>query len=201
MQRSLAGPAFLLLVLTLVAAACGGGGTASPADGATGSDGGAAATGDASAPTDAPATTDDPAESGAPAASEAAGGGGGGGALGAAVCDLATDEEVSGVFGVEATRIYDPVAVNTCFVKTPDDRTLVHWTTTGDGKMMFDALAGASPAVDGLGDRAAYAEGFGLMIVKGDTMVTIAIPGEADVAPDEIEDVSKQVGAFIAGRM
>lgn len=193
MQRSMAGPAFLLL-LTLLAAACGGGGAASPADGASGSDGGAAATGDATAPTDGPAATD------APAASEA-GGGGGGGALGAAVCDLATSEEVSGVFGVEATMIYDPIAENTCFVKTAEERTLVHWTTTGDGQMMFDALSGGSATVDGLGDRAAYAEGFGLMIVKGDTMVTIVIPGESNIAPDEIEDVSKQVGAFIAGRL
>ncbi len=195
MQRSMAGPA-LLLLLALLIAACGGGAAASP-DSASGTGGGGA-----SPSAEPPATTDDPAESGAPAASEASGGGGGGGgALGPAVCDLATSEEVSGVFGVEATTLYDPVAENTCFVKTAEDRTLVHWTTTGDGQMMFDALSGAAPTVDGLGDRAAYAEGFGLMIVKGDTMVTIVIPAEAEVPPDDVEDVAKQVGAFVAGRL
>jgi hypothetical protein len=194
MQRTTAGLA--LLVIAFLVAACGSSGAASP--GGNGGGGGASATADV------PAATDAPAESGAPAASEAgggSGGSGGGGALGAAVCDLATGEEVGGVFGVEATTLYDPVAENTCFVKTAEDRTLVHWTTTGDGNMMFDALSGAAPRVDGLGDRAAYAEGFGLMIVKGDTMVTIVIPAEADVAPDDVEDVAKQVGAFIAGRM
>ena len=185
----MAGPA--LLVIAFLVAACGGGGAASPVGGG---DGGAA-----SATADVPAATDAPVEGGAPAASEA--GGGGGGALGAAVCDLATSEEVSGVFGVEATTLYDPVAVNTCFVKTAEDRTLVHWTTTGDGQMMFDALSGGAPRVDGLGDQAAYAEGFGLMIVKGDTMVTIVIPAEAELSPEEVEAAAKQVGAFIAGRM
>ncbi len=199
MQRMTAGPAILLLALLI--AACGGGAAASPDDG-DGTGGGGA--GGASASAETPATTDDPAESGAPAASEAGGGGGGGGgggALGAAVCDLATSEEVSGVFGVEATTLYDTNAPNTCFVKTAEDRTMVHWTTTGDGQMMFDALSGGSPRVDGLGDRAAYAEGFGLMIVKDDLMVTIVIPSEANVPPEDVEDVAKQVGAFIAGRM
>jgi hypothetical protein len=194
MQRSMAGPA-VLLIISLFAAACGGGGAPSPAAGASADDGGSTATGDATTPTDAPA------ESGAPAASEAGGGGGGGSALGAAVCDLATSDEVSGVFGVEATTVYDPIAENTCFVKTADDRTLVHWTTTGDGNMMFDALSGAAPRVDGLGDRAAYAEGFGLMIVKDDIMVTIAIPSDAELDAEAAKDAAEQVGAFVAGRM
>ncbi len=192
MQRSMAGPA--LLVIAFLVAACGGSGAASPGGGGDG--------GGASATADVPAATDAPAESGAPAASEAGGGGGGGGgALGAAVCDLATSEEVSGVFGVEATTVYDPIAENTCFVKTADDRTLVHWTTTGDGNMMFDALSGGSATVDGLGDRAAYAEGFGLMIVKDDIMVTIAIPSDAELDAEATKDAAERVGAFIAGRM
>ncbi len=193
MQRSMAGPAFLL-VLTLLAAACGGGAAATPADGASGGDGGATATGDATTPTDAPPATD------APAASDPAAGGGDPGS--AAVCDLGTSDEMTAIFGEAVETHYDPVAPKTCFVRAPDGRIFAHWTMDYDtAAMMYDALGGGETTVTGIGDKAKHLENFGLMILKGDVGTTIVVAAESGLGGDEAKAAAEQVGAIIAGRM
>lgn len=197
MQRSAVGPAYLLLLLALLVAACGGA-ASSPGGGGGG---GATASADVPTATDGSAASDEPASTDEPEASEPADGGGGGTISGAAVCSLAVGTELGEVFGVPVNTIYDPNAPSSCFVRTADDTTLIHWTTAGDGPMLFDALSAGSTPVDGLGDRAAHVENLGLMIVKGDTLVTIVVPAEADLDADVARDAAERVGALIAGRM
>jgi hypothetical protein len=199
MQRSSAGPAFLL-VLTLSVAACGGGGAASPADGASGDDGGAAATGDATEPTDAPAATDAAAATDAPAASDPGTGGGNPGS--ADICALGTADELTAIFGEAVETHYDPVAPKTCFVRASDGRIFAHWTMDYDtAAMMYDALGGGETQVAGLGDKAKHLENFGLMILKGDVGATIVVAAESGLGGDDAKAAAEQVGAMIVGRM
>jgi hypothetical protein len=190
MQR-LAVSAWLLLAVLLVAA-CGGGSAASP-DG----DPSAGTVDPSAAPATEGAAATEPATGGAAATDPATGGGGASGPP----CDLATADELTGAMGVPVTTHFDPNAATTCFVNTGDGATIAHWTLTDGGPAVFDAITAGGTDVSGIGDRARHVENFGLMIVKGDDIVTIVIPGGANMDSEAARAAAEKVGAIVAGRM
>ena len=63
----------------------------------------------------------------------------------------------------------------------PDSGTLVAWVVTDvGGKMIYEAvvLPGQSTDVAGLGDRAAFVDNTGLLILKGDRLVTLSVAAD-----------------------
>lgn len=191
MQRSLASLAFLLLVTMLVA--CGGGAAASPGGGA------ASPGGDASAgPTDAPTDTVAPGATATPVATEP------GSAVGpaGAVCDLATVDELEGVFGmvVTATTLAGPPDV--CMIENEAGHVLVSWNVNRtDAAMIYAALTEIATEVPGIGDKAAFVENTGLLILKGDALANVVISGQADLSEEDGQAAAEAVAALIAGRM
>lgn len=187
MHRSTARGAILLLV-AMFAGACGGD-APSIAAVPTDAGGGGAATDAAPATNGAGAATD---------ARIATGPGSGGGVTGEAICDLATAEGLTAVFGVPVDTYYDPMAPKTCFVRSADDRVLAHWTMeTDNAKLMYEALGGGDTQVSGLGDAAKHLENFGLMILKGDVGATVVVASESGLADDAAMDAAERVGALI----
>lgn len=184
MQRSLASLAFLLLVTLIVA--CGGGAAASP--------GGDASVG----ATDAPIDTVAPGATGTPVATEPGSGGGPAGA----VCDLATLDELAGVFGmtVTATTLTGPPDV--CLIENEAGRVLVSWNVNRtDAAMVYEMLTETATEVPGIGDKAAFVENTGLLILKGDALANVIISGQADLSEEDGQAAAKAVAAIIAGRM
>lgn len=181
----------LLATTTLMLAACGGGGGASSAPSAAPSSGTAS-----SAPGETPAASSAAPVSAAPSA---------GGGTAAGVCELATPEELAAAFGVAsvATQVL-PGPPDTCIVDNDAGRTVASWNYNPTGATaIFElfVLPGQSTDVPGIGDRAAFVENTGLMILKGDAMVVVVIAGGADLEEEAANEVAKQIGAAIAGRM
>lgn len=182
--------AILVLATTLTLAGCGGGG-----GGASSAVASAAFTVE---PTNAPNAT--PA---APASSAAEGTPVGGTATG--VCDLVTKDELASAFDVPSvttTVLAGPP--DSCIVKSDTDRALVAWSYTPEsGNQMYETvvLPGQSTEVPGIGDRAAFVDNVGFLVVKGPALLSIAISSGSDLDDDQMKDVAKQLGAFAAGRM
>lgn len=192
MQRSLASLAFLLLVTMLVA--CGGGAAASPGGGAAASPGGDAGAG----ATDAPTVTVAPGATATPVATEPGSAGGPAGA----VCDLATLDELEEVFGmaVTATTLAGPPDV--CMIENEAGHVLVSWNVNRtDAAMIYAALTEIATEVPGIGDKAAFVENTGLLILKGDALANVVISGQADLSEEDGQAAAKAVAALIAGRM
>jgi hypothetical protein len=186
-----------LLAIAVVAAACGGGGaSAAPAAGG-GSDASAVP---APASAAAPSQAGSAPQSEAPAASTTTGGG-----TAAGVCELATSDELASILSVASVTtqvIAGPP--DTCAVMGPDGTPIASWVlTAGTGRAIYDALALPGQAVDvpGIGDKAAIVENTGLLVVKGNDLVTIVISGGADVSQDQANEMAKQIAGKIAGRM
>jgi hypothetical protein len=181
-----------MLALTLTLIACGGGGggtTASTAASTAPSSGAASVEPSAAASEDATVS-----------AAPSSGGGTGGG-----VCELITKEELASAFGVPSvstTEILGPP--DTCVVNSDENRPLGAWIVapTGGGAV-YGALVlpGQSSDVPGIGDRAAFVDNTGLLILKGDTLLTISVAGGSDLSDDQAKEVQKQLGGFAAGRM
>jgi hypothetical protein len=116
-----------------------------------------------------------------------------------------TAAELSPLFGgVALTLTTNEAAPGTCFVEDASRRPYLTWSIVSTGaSMLFDAvnLPGQATAVPGMGDRAAFVENMGLLIQKGDRVLTIVISGAADLDPETVVEVSKQIGAIAAPRM
>jgi hypothetical protein len=189
-----------LLAIAVVAAACGGGGaSAAPAASA---DGGGNVASAAPAPATAAAASQagTAPESQAPAASTTTGGG-----TAAGVCELATSDELASILSVASvtTQVFAGPP-DTCAVMGPDGTPIASWVlTAGTGPAIYAALALPGQAVDvpGIGDKAAIVENTGLLVVKGNDLVTIVISGGANVSQDQANEMAKQIGSKIAGRM
>lgn len=197
MQRSTAGPAFLLF-LVLVISACGGGGGTT----ATDAGGGGGTTTDAPSATDAPAATDATTPTEAPAATDA---GSGGGATGD-VCGLVTVAEMEGLFGVSGvTQQLFAGPPDTCDYQL-DSAPFVAMVLSGaefGAEAVFDAMAAdpASESIGGIGDRALYnAQMLSFLVQKGDALLTIQVLDESRSEEERLE-LMKQIGATAAGRM
>ena len=184
MLRSISGAALMVLV-AMVAAACGG--AASP--GAS-----SAPSGAEPAPSAAASSADAP--SSAPSS-------GGGTAVG--VCELASATELAAALGVASvTTEVIPGPPDTCMVEGPEGNVMVSWNhNTSGGQGLYDMLAlpGQSEEVPGIGDKAAFVENTGLMVVKGDGLVTIVISGQSGLDEAAGKDAATKVAAAIAANM
>lgn len=183
----------MLTVGLFVVGACGGGGGGTSTEPSQP----AASVGESVAPSEGAAST---APSTEPSAAPSSGGG-----TTAGVCELVTAAELSGIFGVASvttTVIAGPP--DTCIVASDTGDPLTSWSLSrAQAQVVFDSLAlpGQSVAVPGIGDKAAIVENTGLLVLKGDGLLVIAISGGADVSEEEAVEASKQIGEIAAGRM
>lgn len=135
-------------------------------------------------------------------ASEApsAGGGSAGGA-----CDLVTADELASAFGVPSVKTtLLPGPPDSCVIESDAGKPLAAFSyTTAAGSALYDVfvLPGQSSEVSGIGDKAAFVDNTGFLVLKGDKMVVIVISGGAELDDDQVAEVSKQLGAHAAGRM
>jgi hypothetical protein len=183
----------LFATIVLILAACGGGG---------GGDGGGATS--PAAPADGGATTDAPASEAPPTDAPAEPAGGGGTAAG--VCELVTADELAKVFNVPSvtTTVFQGPP-DTCSVDSDAGAALVAWSfSTASAKVVYESLAleSQSIAVPGIGDKAAFVDNTGLLVLKGDALVVIGVmSGVEDLTEEERNELAKQIGAIAAGRM
>ena len=181
------GPSLAALVLVLAACGGGGGGNSSAAPATSG-------------PTQATATE-------APAAStEPAGGGGGGSA--ADVCGLVTPDELAKIFNlpsVKTTVLLGPP--DTCTVEAEDGTSLAAWVLTrveSAAAPVYDAMMGDPSAiqVSGIGDKAAHVQNTGLLVLKGDALLSIGLmTGVGDLSEEEQRQLAEKLATIAAGRM
>lgn len=186
-----------ILAVAMLVAGCGGGsgGTA-----ATAPDGGSAT----SAPTaavDGQPSADTPAASAGAAPSTASGGG----AAGGGVCDLATNDELAAIFAVAAVNssvVTGPP--DSCIVESGDGAPLASWvlTTTG-GEAVYDAVAQGDQAtsVESIGDRAAFVDNMGLLVVKDEVLLTVVIAAGAGLSEEAGQAAAKAIATKAVGRM
>jgi hypothetical protein len=192
---------FAAIAVFVVLAGCGGGTTVStaatpteaPAAESTGpSDEGTGAGGQPSAEASVAAPT-----------SQAPSGGGGGTAAG--VCELVTADELAGIFSVSSVKMTAiPGPPDTCIVQSGSGDPLTSWSlTTAQASSVYDALT-TDPStiqVSGIGDKAAIVQNTGLLVLKGGSLVVIAVSGGADMSEEEATAASKKVGELAAGRL
>lgn len=190
------------LALMFLIAACGGGGggAAAPAGESAAAEPSAAAGGGVDT-----ANTPSP-EAPAAAPSEAPAAGGGGTALG--VCELVTEDELRGIFGVEVSLTLFAGPPDTCDIQSADGAPLGATVLTAmsglSASAVFDAYAASPGAQDipGIGDKAAYDPTQAVLVVlKADKLLTVAV--FEDGTRDEAArlELMKQIASAAAGRM
>lgn len=182
-------PFTLIATVALVLAACGGGGggstTSAPAGGlGTVPPSGAAVTAapaTAASPTDTTSATEPP---------------GGGPAVG--VCELVTADELKAIFNVASvTTTVFAGPPDTCSVESDTGDPLVAWSySAAQSVAVYDAFVvdPSSVEVSGIGDKAAFVQNTGLLVLKGDALAIISVQSGD-------EEHLKKVGAALAGRM
>jgi len=176
-------------VLILVLAACGGGGGGSASTAPTDGTAGAAPTQETAS--QAPATA---APSDVTTATEQPGGGGTAGG----VCDLVTADELAAIFGVASvTQTVFQGPPDTCSVDSDAGDPLVAWSySAAAAKPVYEAFVSDPQSVEvaGIGDKAAFVQNTGLLVLKGDALAVIGV-ASGD------EEIAKQIGAIAADRM
>ncbi|MBI2763598.1 MAG: hypothetical protein HYX54_07605 [Chloroflexi bacterium] len=121
---------------------------------------------------------------------------GAGTALG--VCELATADELARIFAVPSVTTTVFVGPpDTCSVESDAGDPLVAWSySTAQSAAVYDAFAAdpSSIQVGGIGDKAAFVQNTGLLVLKGSALSVVSVQsGDAELA--------KKVGAVVAGRM
>ena len=192
----LAASAMLLFV-----AGCGGSGT--PSTAAAPETQAPAAESSAPAGGGAGASSQPSAEASAAGPASAAPAGGGGTAAG--VCELVTADELAGIFGVAGVKTtVIPGPPDNCIVESDTGDPLSAWSlSTAQAQIVFDALTSDPSSVDvtGIGDKAAFVQNTGLLVLKGGKLVVVSISGGSDMSEEEVIEASKQVGTFAASRL
>lgn len=184
-------PITLLATVALILAACGGGGGGAAT---TAPDGGTAT----SAPTDAAAPAAPAPADATPAASEPSSGGSGSGGTAVGVCELVTAEELAAIFNVPlVTTMVFIGPPDTCSVISDTGDPLVAWSySAAQSKAVYDAFTTdpSTVPVNGIGDKAAFVQNTGLLVLKGDALSVISVQSGD-------EEIAKEVAAAAAGRM
>jgi hypothetical protein len=182
-------PFILVATAVLVLAACGGGGGATT----SAPDGGGASSGPTEAAASVAPATEAPAIA-TPEATEPASGGG----TPVGVCELVTGDELANIFGVPSvTSTVFAGPPDTCSVDSSAGDSLVAWSySTAQAAAVYDAFAAdpSSVQVSGIGDKAAFVQNTGLLVLKGDALAIISVQSGD-------EELAKKVGAAAAGRM
>jgi hypothetical protein len=121
------------------------------------------------------------------------------------VCELATVDEIASLFGGAAlTAEVVAGGADSCIIRGPADRIYASWTlSTTDAALVFDAVNLPSQAepVPGMGDKAAFIENMGLLILKGNRLLTIVIAGGSDLDEAASKDAARAIGTIAAPRM
>ena len=116
-----------------------------------------------------------------------------------------TTDELATAFAVgSVSTSVIPGPPDACVVQSDAGDALVSWsqTTSGAGAIYGGVvMPGQSTEVSGIGDRAAFVDNMGFLILKGDSMVVIAVASGAALDEAASQEVAKQLGALIAGRM
>jgi hypothetical protein len=192
----------ILATLVLFLAACGGSGASS-----TGPAGGAATPEPTQgSTTEAPATEAPPTEQLATTPAETAAGGGAGTAAG--VCDLVTADELAAIFGVAfvTTTVFEGPP-DTCSVDSDAGDPLVAWsysvTSATAAQTTYNAFVSdpSSVEVPGIGDKAAFVQNTGLLVLKGAALCVVGVTGGEDLSEDDRNELARKIGAIAAGRM
>jgi hypothetical protein len=176
----------MAIAMAVVVAACGGG-TASPG-------GSSAPSGGASA---APSGTDPSAATPSSAPS--------GGGTAAGVCELIATDQLTQILQVASvTTEVVPGPPDTCVVEGPEGNAIVSWNhNTSGGANLYGLLAlpEQSEEVPGIGDKAAFVENTGLMVLKGDGLVTIVISGQSGFDEADGMEVAREIASEISASM
>lgn len=189
-------PIVLLATLAILLVACGSGGTGGSTAAAptqdTANSGSAAATAAAPATTATTPATDAPTEAPGPTEQPGTGGTAGG------VCDLVTPDELAEIFGVAsvATTVFAGPP-DTCSADSDTGDPLVAWSySNAQAQAVYDAFVSdpSSVEVGGIGDKAAFVQNTGLLVLKDGALVVIGV-ASGD------EEIAKRIGAAAAGRM
>jgi hypothetical protein len=127
------------------------------------------------------------------------------GGAAAGVCELVTADELAQIFNVPSvkTTVF-PGPPDNCIVESDAGDPLAAWSlTTAQASSVFDAFTSdpATIEVSGIGDKAAFVQNTGLLVLKGDNLVVISVSGGADLSEEEAMEASKQLGVFAAGRV
>lgn len=185
MQKSAIG-LVTLIAIVIGLAACGGTATTSQGSGA----GTSAASSDTEAPQATMAVTTAAGTDSATTAPSSDTG------TSVGVCELVTADEVAGIFGfVSVSTMVLTGPPDSCIVEDPEGNPLVAWSyTTADARLIFEALAlpSQSESVPGIGDQAAFVENTGLLVLKGDALLTVSLSDQ---------DTAKEIATIAAGRM
>jgi hypothetical protein len=192
----------LAAVAVLVVAGCGGSGTAGPTAGP---------------PTEAPAAESSAPDNGgsdsggqpstapsvAEVATEAPAGGGGGPAVG--ICELVTPEELATIYGVASvttTVIAGPP--DNCIVQSDSGDGLTAWSLmTAQAQTVFSAMTvdPSTIVLPGIGDKAAIVQNTGILVLKGSSLLSVALTAAPDMSEEEVLAAAKQVATLAAGRL
>ena len=190
------------VALVVVVAGCGGGGsavpTAAPAAPTTAAQPGASADGGAG----------DSAQPGAEAsvavvATEAPPAGGGGPAVG--ICELVTADELAAIYGVasvKTTVIAGPP--DNCIVQSDSGDGLTAWSLmTAQAGTVYSAMTvdPTTIVLPGIGDKAAIVQNTGILVLKGNALLSVALTAAPDLSEEEVLAAAKQVATLAAGRL
>lgn len=197
---------FAAVGLLAAVAGCGGSGTAVPtaaqttqapaAEPSAAGDGGAGSGSQPSAEASVPEVA-----SQAPAASS--GGGGGGPAVG--TCELVTADELAAIYGVASvttTVIAGPP--DNCIVQSDAGDGLTAWSLmTAQAGMVYSAMTTDPSTIElpGIGDKAAIVQNTGILVLKGSSLLSVALTAAPDMSEEEVLAAAKQVATLAAGRL
>jgi hypothetical protein len=131
----------------------------------------------------------------------------GGGSAAVGVCDLVTADELAEIFGVPsvtATVFKGPP--DSCIVESAAGDSLTAWSLTlAQAATLYDSFVNPNPSsieVTGIGDKAAFVENTGLLVLKGNALLVVSLSaGVGDLSEGEQQELAKKVATKAASRM
>jgi hypothetical protein len=74
---------------------------------------------------------------------------------------------------------------------------------TAQAGMVFSAMTTdpSTVVVPGIGDKAAIVQNTGLLVLKGTSLLSVALTAAPDMSEDQVLEAAKQIAAFAAGRL
>jgi hypothetical protein len=130
-------------------------------------------------------------------------GGGGGPAVG--ICELVTADELAAIYGVASvttTVIAGPP--DNCIVQSNGGDGLTAWTLmTAQAGTVFSAMTTDPSTIElpGIGDKAAIVQNTGILVLKGNALLSVALTAAPDMSEEEVLAAAKQVATLAAGRL
>lgn len=128
------------------------------------------------------------------------------GGAAAGVCELVTTDELATLLGVPSVKVtVFRGPPDSCSVEDDSGIPMAAWSySTSNSQAVYDALVlpGQSVVVPGLGDRAAFVDNTGLLVLKGDAMLVVGVMnGSGDLSEDEQMELQKKIADLALRRM